>query len=165
MIISLQDIAKIRNAISNLNLNSPNDFKLYQELSYQFINLTKKFKLDMDSEGTKNAFLDNFKCYNKLLKAYYGSRIWKRLKPNEQLCILYIFYVGDNALIYKTNRFYINITNYAKTSKSMYLRKAIIEILNFHNISKNNSNALVEIQNSRQIQAIMLSAKGNDDIR
>ena len=39
MIISLQDIAKIRNAISNLNLNSPNDFKLYQELSYQFINL------------------------------------------------------------------------------------------------------------------------------
>jgi len=159
MTTSSKKILKIRKFIHNLNIKTGRDFKRYQRLSYQFININERFQLNIDARTAKMLFFGNLKSCNKILKIYYGSRVWNCLKPNEQLCILDIFYAEDHILMNKNNRFYRNIVAYAKTSKSIYLKKSIIKILVFNNLDQIKNHLKSNTISRRRMQAIMLETK------
>jgi len=59
----------------------------------------------------------------------------------------------------KNNRFYRNIVAYAKTSKSIYLKKSIIKILVFNNLDQIKNHLKSNTISRRRMQAIMLETK------
>jgi len=68
MTTSSKKILKIRKFIHNLNIKTGRDFKRYQRLSYQFININERFQLNIDARTAKMLFFGNLKTCNKILK-------------------------------------------------------------------------------------------------
>jgi len=103
-------------------------------------------------EDQKILYEHSVKTRTKEVENLYKN-VWDKLRANEKMTIMSLYFNGSSSLVGKDTKFHKNIHEYVRTSDKQYLLKAVHEV-EFHS-NKDNSQGIAK---RRTCEAFLLNS-------